>query len=282
MTSADGAAATERDGEPRWAEWESQVQTGSLKGRSYRVRSLEGPSSPVIVLHELFGPDKDTMALAAWLHVEHGFSVHVPALFGEYGTTSRTGLLRSMVCLRREFAAFRTGRTSPIVAWLRQLVAEVSAGQGGVEVGIIGMCMTGGFALALAAEPDTGAAVASQPSLPVAVLRPRRVQADLGLSPEHVPERDPAPLMVLRSRQDRICPRLRVEVMAGLPLADVDGVDSPRGRIPVPDDVVVRQGTRGPLLEPPGSGHSILTADLVPEVREVVGAWLAAHLAADG
>ncbi len=267
-----------------WRDWETVVARGSLQGRTYRVRSRHGRSAPVIVLHELLGPDRATMDLATWLRDEHGFSVHVPALFGVHGEKSHLGLAASKICLRREFVLFRTGRTSPIVDWLRQFVAEISALHGGVPVGVIGMCLTGGFALALAAEPDVGAAVASQPSLPGAILRSRRVQADLGMAPGDVPPAGdgPAPLMVLRYERDWICPRLRVEAMAGPPLAESSGVSTPAGVIEAPADVAVRQGVRGPLVEPAGKGHAILTVDLHEETRSLVGAWLEAALAPDG
>ncbi|HST48960.1 hypothetical protein [Jatrophihabitans sp.] len=67
-----------------------------------------------------------------------------------------------------------------MVTPLRQLAAAVAD----PHVGVIGMCATGGFALALAAVSPTRVAVASQPSLPVAVTA--GCARDLGLSPGDV------------------------------------------------------------------------------------------------
>ncbi len=58
-------------------------------------------------------------------------------------------ILRS--CVSREFAVF-TDRTSPVVGWLRALAAHAHAECGGPGVGAVGMCFTGGFALAMAVD----------------------------------------------------------------------------------------------------------------------------------
>ena len=52
---------------------------------------------------------------------------------------------------------------------------------GGVGVGAVGMCFTGGFALAMMVDPAVVAPVVAQPSLPFAVGKKRG--ADLNLSP---------------------------------------------------------------------------------------------------
>src|SRR6266508_1008518 len=54
-------------------------------------------------------------------------------------------------CVSREFAVF-TDRTSPVVGWLRALAAHAHAECGGPGVGAVGMCFTGGFALAMAVD----------------------------------------------------------------------------------------------------------------------------------
>src|SRR5690606_24689458 len=58
---------------------------------------------------------------------------------------------------------------------------------GGAGVGVVGMCFTGGFALAMMADAPVIAPVLAEPSLPAAVGLPRgarRRGADLGLSAE--------------------------------------------------------------------------------------------------
>lgn len=268
--TSPSATAVGGDSSAGWREWTSTAVGGPLDGRSYTVRSWNTGGPPVIVLHELFGPSAETMELGEWL-ASHDppFSVHVPALFGTHGKTSLTGLLGSKVCLRREFVLFRTGRTSPIVTWLSQLVAEVSDLHDGRQVGIVGMCLTGGFAFALVGEPAVAAAVASQPSLPLAPLRSLRVRQDLGLSPQDVPADDAVgDLTVLRYEDDWMCPSARVEEMAGPPLSE-----------PVPDAVdarlTVAQGHRGRLVQVTGRQHAMLTIHLNERARTLVGQWLA-------
>jgi dienelactone hydrolase len=71
------------------------------------------------------------------------------------------------MCIRREFLAWTSGRSSPIVDWLRALARQALAECGGKGVGAVGMCFTGGFALAMMTEPAVVAPVLSQPSLPM-------------------------------------------------------------------------------------------------------------------
>ncbi|MFX4466499.1 hypothetical protein ABTA69_20810, partial [Acinetobacter baumannii] len=66
-----------------------------------------------------------------------------------------------------EFNVWANGRSSPIVDWLRALARSAHAECGGRGVGALGMCLTGGFALAMMTEPAVVAPVLSQPSMPV-------------------------------------------------------------------------------------------------------------------
>jgi dienelactone hydrolase len=103
--------------------------------------------------------------------VEQGMTVLCPSLFGTPGKPVSAGYaLQQMflnVCIRREFSAWREGRTSPIVDWLRALARQAHGECGGPGVGAVGMCFTGGFALAMMTEPSVIAPVLSQPSLPL-------------------------------------------------------------------------------------------------------------------
>ena len=64
--------------------------------------------------------------------------------------------------------------------WLRSLARELHAQLGGPGVGVVGMCLTGGFALAMLADAPIAAPVLAQPASPVPVGKARR--ADLGIS----------------------------------------------------------------------------------------------------
>lgn len=78
---------------------------------------------------------------------------------------------RAMVsaCISREFTVLATGKSSKVVTWLRVLAALEHERCGGPGVGVIGMCFTGGCALAIAVDDRLVAPVLSQPSLPFAV-----------------------------------------------------------------------------------------------------------------
>jgi dienelactone hydrolase len=84
------------------------------------------------------------------------------------------------ICISREFSMFACGRTSPVVTWLRWLAQELHAQLDGPGVGAIGMCLTGGFALAMLADAPIAAPVLAQPATPAPVGKARR--ADLGIS----------------------------------------------------------------------------------------------------
>jgi dienelactone hydrolase len=129
-----------------------------------------GSGPAVIVIHEIPGLHNQVIAFADRL-VEQGMTVLCPSLFGTPGKpVSTLYAVQQMflnVCIRREFSAWREGRTSPIVDWLRALARQAHGECGGPGVGAVGMCFTGGFALAMMTEPSVIAPVLSQPSLPM-------------------------------------------------------------------------------------------------------------------
>jgi dienelactone hydrolase len=128
-------------------------------------RAGTGPA--VIVIHEIPGIHPGMLTFAQRL-LAAGYTVYLPSLFGRPGEPFGAGpLLRSVlrVCVSREFAIL-ADRTSPVVTWLRALAAKAYRDCGGPGVGAIGMCLTGGFALAMAVEPAVLAPVVSQPGLP--------------------------------------------------------------------------------------------------------------------
>ena len=84
------------------------------------------------------------------------------------------------MCVSREFAAFARRADRPIAGFLRALARDVHAERGGPGVGVIGMCFSGGFALATAADESVLAPVVSQPALPPPIGAGRTAT---GLSP---------------------------------------------------------------------------------------------------
>jgi dienelactone hydrolase len=183
-------------------------------GRTKPVyRRGQGPG--VLLMHELPGMVPECVELARAIAAA-GFSVYMPLFFGRPG--QRPKLLSSMarVCLSREFLLLGRGRTSPIVSWLRALARHVRQEAGGPAVGAIGMCLTGGFALALLLEQDVTAPVVCQPALPIVFpWSGTATREDLGLDPEHLArvrgrvEGEALPVLGFRFAGDPICPKER-------------------------------------------------------------------------
>jgi dienelactone hydrolase len=141
-------------------------------------RAGTGPA--VVVIHEVPGLHPGVVDFGRRV-VDAGFTAYLPSLFGRVGAPFSTGaMVRGLprLCVSREFTIL-ADRTSRVATWLRALAARAHAECGGPGVGAVGMCFTGGFALAMAVEPAVVAPVLSQPGLP-APLGERRKQA-LGL-----------------------------------------------------------------------------------------------------
>ena len=147
----------------------------------------KGSGPGVIVIHEIPGITPEVIGFADEV-VAAGFTVVMPHLFGTPGAPMSGGsVLKSIrtVCVSAEFTKLATGVTSPVAGWLRSLARELHAELGGPGVGALGMCFTGGFALAMMVDPAVAAPVVAQPSVPFAVGRKRA--ADLNLSPPTSP-----------------------------------------------------------------------------------------------
>jgi dienelactone hydrolase len=141
-----------------------------------------GAGPGIIVIHEVPGIHPLVVRFADRL-VQAGHTVFLPSLMGEPGRVVTRGyaageLLKS-ICIRREFAAWALNRSSPIVDWLRALARQAHSECGGPGVGAVGMCFSGGFALAMMTEPAVIAPVLSQPSLPLPISARRRAAFDL-------------------------------------------------------------------------------------------------------
>jgi dienelactone hydrolase len=181
-----------------------------------RVVHRVGSGPAVIVMSEMPGI---TPAVAGFARAvaASGLSAVMPHLFGEDGRDPSVGYTVSSLaraCISREFVVLATGRTSPIIGWLRALAAEEHRRCGGPGVGAVGMCFTGGFALGMMVDDVVVAPVLSQPSVPFPVTRSER--HDLGLSPgdvDRVRERAAAGCQVLglRFTGDRASPPERFD-----------------------------------------------------------------------
>ncbi len=177
-------------------------------------RTGSGPA--VVVCSELPGITPQVATFARTVAAS-GLTAVMPHLFGHDGrppSVSYTIGSLTSACISREFTVLATGKTSPVTTWLRALAAEEHRRCGGPGVGAVGMCFTGGFALAMMVDDVIVAPVLSQPSLPFPISRRRRF--DLGISPAdaaRVRERAASGTCVLglRFSGDRTSPRARFD-----------------------------------------------------------------------
>jgi len=187
-------------------------------GKTYPVyRRGSGPA--VVIIHEMPGLHPLVIRFADRV-AEAGMTVFCPSLFGAPGKpVSRAYTLATalgVLCIRREFYVWRGDRSSPVVDWLRALARKAHGECGGKGVGAVGMCFTGGFALAMMTDPSVVAPALSQPSLPLARGNPKRA-AEIGMSPQEIAcvkgrlEAEDLSVMGLRFASDVLVPDARFE-----------------------------------------------------------------------
>lgn len=176
----------------------------------------KGAGPAVIIMSEIPGITPKVADFARRV-VELGCTVAMPSLYGVDGRRPTSGYLAtsaSKVCVSQEFTTFTTGKSSPVIVWLRALARQMHKECGGPGVGAVGMCLTGGFALAMMVDEEMIAPVLSQPSTPFALSKKHK--ADLGISPTElkvVKERVEAGVCVvgLRFTEDPLSPPERFE-----------------------------------------------------------------------
>ena len=219
---------------------------GGIAHRVYRKGS--GPA--VVLMHEAPGMASATIALGEEI-ASHGFTVFMPLFFGRPGENRL--LFNSLrLCVSREFHVFAARGGSPIVNWLRALCRAAWAECSGPGVGVIGMCLTGNFAIALMADGSVLAPVASQPSLPVAFTS--RGHAALGVTDSELAAAKSrcaagVPLLCLRFSNDRSIPRERFEALRAAFGAGFRGIEI--------------DSAPGNAHDLPPKAHSVLTLDFV-------------------
>ncbi len=196
--------------------------------RTHQVfRRGSGPA--VLVLHEIPGLHPGVIDFARRL-IAAGYTVYLPSLFGRPAAPANgREVVRSIlrVCVAREFTKL-ADRTSAVVGWLRALAASAYRECGGPGVGVVGMCFTGGFALATALEPSVVASVMSQPDMPAPIGE--RGRAALGLDAEDlstIMERanDGLRVLGLRFSNDRGCPPERFETLRATLGTSFEGIE---------------------------------------------------------
>jgi dienelactone hydrolase len=192
---------------------------GGLAHPVYYAGDHRAPS--VVLLPEIAGFSPGLRMLAERL-IDARLRIFVPWLFGPLG---RRAPLRNAIrlCISREFANLRGGVSSPITIWLRALTGHISKHCGETRIGILGMCLTGAFAIPLIIDPHVAAAVAAQPSVPLSPLfvafgiGGKRRLSELNISDSEIAEARArldaggVHLLSVRCRPDRICPRAKID-----------------------------------------------------------------------
>lgn len=212
----------------------------------------EGPG--VVLIPEIPGLTPEVAAFGEHL-VSEGFTVVIPSPFGTPGRPETTGYAMGVIarlCVSKEFRCFAANAERPITKYLRAVATDLAARTSGRGVGVIGMCFTGGFALATAVEDVVKAPVLSQPSTPFSVSA--KLRRDPGLSQkelEAVKERtrtDGLCVLGMRFSNDRMAPAERFVTL--------------RGQLGDAFEVIELDSAPG---NPDGYGrraHSVLTRDL--------------------
>jgi dienelactone hydrolase len=230
-------------------------RTETFDGVSHEVyRAGTGPA--VLVIHEIPGLHPGVIHFARRV-VDAGFTAVLPSLFGTPGRPASRGYMAGVllrVCVAREFAVFASGRSAPVVDWLRALAARAHEECGGPGVGAAGMCLTGGYALGMAVDDRMLAPVLSQPAQPAASTAARRASIDISpadLAKVRARGEDGLCVLGLRFTRDRAVPEerfgmLRRELGDAFIAVEIDSSPgNPYGIKP--------------------SAHSVLAADLVDE-----------------
>ena len=144
--------------------------TKSFRGVERPVLVSRNDGQPIIILHEIFGMSRSVAAFAEMIR-KAGFRVYMPVLFGstqpKEGQIDKLRGAAEFACVASQFRIFSANQSGPWADWLRDLVDWACGESGRGKAGVVGLCLTGNFALSMAASPRVGAAVMGEPSLPV-------------------------------------------------------------------------------------------------------------------
>jgi dienelactone hydrolase len=141
-----------------------------------------GSGPAVIVCSEVPGITPKVADFARMVS-DRGLTAVMPHLFGTPGKEMTPAYAMGTIaklCISKEFSGLALGHSTPVIEWLKALARQEHARCGGPGVGAVGMCYTGGFALAMAVDDVVLAPVLSQPSLPFGLGKARK--ADIQMS----------------------------------------------------------------------------------------------------
>ena len=224
---------------------------------SVRTVFRRGQGPGVVIVHEIPGLTPEAAQLGRTV-ADCGYTVLMPHLFGEPGRpfgARYVGRELARVCINKEFRVLSRRRKSPVTDWIRSLCRDTHAELGGPGVGVIGMCLTGNFALGLLADPVVMAPILSQPSLPLSISGAHSAALQLTASElaevQRRTQQEGIKVLGLRFTGDLMCPGSRFQALRealgdgfeGIEISSAPG--NPHGI---------------PLL-----AHAVLTRDLVDE-----------------
>jgi len=210
------------------------------KVAEHDIYTLGDGDKIVVIIQELPGIGQETLSLADKF-VENGYTVVLPHLFGPIGKTSRGNIIR-VLCMRREFKIFAKNESSPIVDYLSGLCTSLKTKHQVNGVAVIGMCLTGNFAISLMANEAVLAGFASQPSLAALSQKSLHMGSD---EIEAVKKKldKVGPMHCGRFEKDKLCTNHKFQLL----------------------DKTFNQTENKRMIfhELPGKGHAILTLDFV-------------------
>ncbi len=201
--------------QPEWID--QQTESFEFPNQAAEIQPtiyVKGEGPPIVILQELPGIGHETFDLADRL-IAAGFRVYLPHLFGELGKTLKSKLANAgrLWCIRREFQAFRVGKQSEIASWLRALCAEVEKREDGVRIGVIGMCLTGSFAIPLMAEDAVAGAVASQPALPFKIKTDQLPMSGCDVKRARRKMEEKGPALAMRYKSDKLSTEKHIKAL---------------------------------------------------------------------
>jgi len=229
-------------------------ETRSLGGieRSVFFRRNNGPG--VVVLHEVPGITPEVARLARIIS-DAGYTTAMPSFFGVPGKPfdmEYAGDEVFRLCVNREFNIFAANGSSPVVDWIRRFCVafhgETESPQG---VGVVGICLTGSFALAatIGSNGVVQAPVVSEPAAPLPLPFTQFASGvNLSLEEQQSIAQEDVPAVALRFTNDSLCRRERFnsfEKLLGPNRFERIEIESPNAAFNIP-----------------GDAHSVLTFEL--------------------
>lgn len=225
-----------------------QRRSVALRGETREV-FVGGQGPAVIVIHEVPGLYPSIAEFGRRV-VAAGFTVYMPSLLGTPGRPMNPLYAAQSIaraCVAKEFTVWATGENSAVTDWLRALAHLAHEECGGPGVGAVGMCLTGGFALAMMVDDVVVAPVLSQPSIPFGITKAQR--RDLGVDAATLARvkertREGACVMGLRFTGDPLVPaerfaRLREELGSNFVAVEIDSsFGNPQGVSPLSHSVL--------------------------------------------